>query len=111
MLDGAGNVWCVFGKHFDAAVAELFFDVVPVSIRQFIWRILHEHAEDMFDRRGDRAVDAGGHRDFEVRAIAWPAVFGIIVGALQIIERWADVHGAVMLRTDAIAGHASESRR
>ena len=111
MLDGARDVRCVFGEHFDAAVAELFFDVVPVAIRQFIRRVLDEHAEDVFAGRGDCAVDAGGHRDFEDRSLAGAAVFGVVVGAFEVFERWADVHRAVVLWADAIAGHARESRR
>ena len=101
----------VFGEHFDATVAELFFDVVPVVIRQFIWRVLHEHAEDVFARRGDRAINARGHRDFQNRPFAGPAVFGIVVGTLQILERGADVHRAVMLRANAVARHTREARR
>ena len=82
-----------------------------LPLGQFVRRVLHEHAEDVFAGRGDRAIDARGHRDFEDRPLARPAVFGVIVRALQVFERRADVHRAVVMRADAVARHARESRR
>ena len=41
-----------------------------LPLGQFVRRVLHEHAEDVLARRGDRAIDAGGHRDFEDRPLA-----------------------------------------
>ena len=57
------------------------------------------------------SIDARGHRHFEDRPLARPAVLGVVVRALQIVERRADVHRAVMMRPDAVARQAREPRR
>ena len=44
------------------------------------------------------SIDAGGHRHFEHRLLARPAVLGVVVGALEVFERRADVHRAVVVR-------------
>ncbi len=52
-----------------------------------------------------------GHRAFEDRRLRRPAVLGVVVGPLEVVEVGADVHRAAVLRADLRAGQALEVRQ
>ncbi len=56
----------------------------------------------MLPGRHDRAIDHGGHRQFQDRLVAVAAVFRVVVGPFQILERRSNVHRAVMVRADPV---------
>ena len=41
-----------------------------------------------------------------IGSLARPAVLRVVVGAFEVVERRADVHRAVVVRADAVAGQA-----
>src|SRR5438093_1186559 len=68
---------------------------------QMVGSILHEDGHYMLSRGRDRRVAEGRDHHVEVGAPGVPAVLGLIVGALQVVDAGGDGHVAAQMRSHA----------
>ena len=97
--DGRLEVGRVAREDLSHPVAELLLLGVPGPLLQLVRPELAEHRHDVPPRGGDRVVVHGRDDRLQERLRRPAPVLGLVVGALHVVERRADVDGAPVLRT------------
>ena len=81
----------------------------PSPVLQMIGRILNEDRHNMLSRRRHGRVEGRWNDDVHVRSAGKIAVFGVVVGALDIVHAWADGNRSGEMRS--ASGKTGEIRQ
>ena len=96
----------VLGQGVDDHVAQLLAALVPGAPGELVGRVLDEARQHVLARRRHVGIDRRGHDDVEVGPPREVAVLGVVVGALEVVDRGADRDRAPQVRP--VARHAGE---
>ncbi len=64
----------------------------PVAVLQRVGRVAAEEVDDMLAGRRQRAIDDGRHHRGDEGLLRVPAVFGVVIGALEIVDVGREMH-------------------
>ncbi len=87
-------------------VAEGLALIVPGSVSEFVWSVLHEAGEHVLARRRDAWVGKARDHHVDVGTAREMTVLGVVVGALHVFDAGGDGHCAAKVR--AGPGHGFE---
>ena len=101
-----GTVPCDFRNHGFGKGLAIF--VVPLAVREMVWRILHKHRCIVFARRGHCRVNLGRDKEVDIGALGPATFLPVIIGALDfqhVVQKMQ-----IASETARIPGDAAEAR-